>query len=101
MAPKEISQRRLLKKGAAAGGAALLAAGAAPAAAQAPAAVTRRRFKAWISRGNGPLQILHFESNVIDGAAFGPGRRRGGWGKIQPQAGQRRAQVRGIRGRLQ
>jgi S-(hydroxymethyl)glutathione dehydrogenase/alcohol dehydrogenase len=43
----------LLASGAAAGGAALFAA-AAPAGAQAPAVVTRRRFKAWISRGSGP-----------------------------------------------
>src|SRR5687767_10407375 len=47
-----LSRRRLLGAGVAAGGAALLG-GAAPAPAQAPAVVTRRRFKAWISRGNG------------------------------------------------
>jgi S-(hydroxymethyl)glutathione dehydrogenase / alcohol dehydrogenase len=52
MPTKNLSRRKLLKSGAAAGGAALLA-GAAPAAAQAPAAITRRRFKAWISRGSG------------------------------------------------
>ena len=54
MTPKELSRRRLLKNGAAAGGAALLAAGKSPASAQGPAVVTRRRFKAWISRGAGP-----------------------------------------------
>lgn len=54
MGAKEFSRRRLLKDGAAVGGAALLAAGAAPGSAQAPAVITRRRFKAWISRGNGP-----------------------------------------------
>jgi S-(hydroxymethyl)glutathione dehydrogenase/alcohol dehydrogenase len=53
MPKKPISRRRLLTSGAAAGGAALFG-GAAPAAAQAPAVVTRRRFKAWISRGTGP-----------------------------------------------
>jgi S-(hydroxymethyl)glutathione dehydrogenase/alcohol dehydrogenase len=50
-----LSRRRLLKNSvaAAAGGAALLAqAGAAFG--QAPAAITQRRFKAWISRGEGP-----------------------------------------------
>jgi S-(hydroxymethyl)glutathione dehydrogenase/alcohol dehydrogenase len=49
-----LSRRRLLKKtmAAAAGGAALLA--QAGAFAQPPAAVTKRRFKAWISRGDGP-----------------------------------------------
>src|SRR5688572_13707491 len=47
-----LSRRKLLTSGVAAGGAALLG-GAAPAAAQAPGVVTRRRFKAWISRGNG------------------------------------------------
>ena len=52
MSKKPISRRRLLGAGVAAGGAALLG-GAAPAPAQAPAVVTRRRFKAWISRGNG------------------------------------------------
>ena len=52
MPKKQFSRRKLLTSGAAAGGAALLA-GAAPAPAQAPAVVTRRRFKAWISRGNG------------------------------------------------
>jgi S-(hydroxymethyl)glutathione dehydrogenase / alcohol dehydrogenase len=52
MPTKNLSRRKLLKSGAAASGAALLA-GAAPAAAQAPAAITRRRFKAWISRGSG------------------------------------------------
>jgi S-(hydroxymethyl)glutathione dehydrogenase / alcohol dehydrogenase len=51
---RTLSRRRLLKKSmaAAAGGAALLA--QAGAFAQAPAAVTKRRFKAWISRGDGP-----------------------------------------------
>ena len=51
---RKLSRRKLLTVGAAAGGAALLEAGASPALAQAPAVVTRRRFKAWISRGNGP-----------------------------------------------
>src|SRR5918999_572935 len=50
MTPRRISRRRLLTRGAA-GGAALFA--GAPAAGQAPAVITRRRFKAWISRGNG------------------------------------------------
>src|ERR671915_227484 len=50
-----ISRRRLLQRGAAAAGAAaLLTPGSAALSAQAPAVVTRRRFKAWISRGAGP-----------------------------------------------
>ena len=53
MTPKGFSRRRLLKTGAAAGGAALVAAGASAAPAQGPAVITRRRFKAWISRGVG------------------------------------------------
>src|SRR5687767_14415480 len=53
MTSKQFSRRRLLKNGAAAGGAALLAAGVAPVAGQAPAVITKRRFKAWVSRGNG------------------------------------------------
>src|SRR5262245_49806559 len=54
MSTKGVSRRRLLRDGmaAAAGGAALLA--QAGAFAQAPAAVTKRRFKAWVSRGDGP-----------------------------------------------
>ena len=55
MRKKVLSRRKLLQHGAAAGGAALLAAGAVPALAQGPAVVTRRRFKAWISRGDGPV----------------------------------------------
>jgi hypothetical protein len=53
---QRISRRRLLQQGtaAAAGGAALIAGVQAGASAQAPAVITRRRFKAWISRGNGP-----------------------------------------------
>jgi S-(hydroxymethyl)glutathione dehydrogenase / alcohol dehydrogenase len=52
---RSLSRRRLLKNSmaAAAGGAALLAQ-AGTAFGQAPAAVTRRRIKAWISRGDGP-----------------------------------------------
>jgi len=54
-ANRRISRRGLLKKGAAAaaGGAALLSPEAS-AFAQAPSVVTKRRFKAWISRGEGP-----------------------------------------------
>ena len=48
---RTLSRRRLLKKGMAAAGGAVLLAQAGSAFAQAPAAVTRRRFKAWISRG--------------------------------------------------
>jgi S-(hydroxymethyl)glutathione dehydrogenase/alcohol dehydrogenase len=52
---KRLSRRRLLKHGAAAaGGAALLAGAPARGQGQAPAVVTRRRFRAWISRGDGP-----------------------------------------------
>jgi S-(hydroxymethyl)glutathione dehydrogenase/alcohol dehydrogenase len=59
MPKKHLSRRTLLASGAAAGGAALLG-GATPAAAQAPTVVTRRRFKAWISRGSGtPRTTLH------------------------------------------
>ncbi len=52
---ERLSRRQLLKEtaAAAAGGAALLAQ-ADTALGQAPAAVTRRRFRAWISRGEGP-----------------------------------------------
>jgi S-(hydroxymethyl)glutathione dehydrogenase / alcohol dehydrogenase len=53
MPTRDFSRRKLLKSGAAAGGAALLA-GATSASSQTPAVITRRRFKAWISRGNGP-----------------------------------------------
>src|SRR5688572_21912381 len=50
-----MSRRHLLQRGAAAAGAtALLTPGSAVLSAQAPAVVTRRRFKAWISRGAGP-----------------------------------------------
>jgi S-(hydroxymethyl)glutathione dehydrogenase/alcohol dehydrogenase len=51
---RKVSRRKLLKgsMAAAAGGAALLA--QAGAFGQAPAAITARRFKAWISRGDGP-----------------------------------------------
>jgi S-(hydroxymethyl)glutathione dehydrogenase/alcohol dehydrogenase len=50
---RTLSRRGLLKQaGAVAGGAALLSPAAS--AAQAPAVITRRRFKAWISRGAGP-----------------------------------------------
>ena len=51
---RTLSRRKLLKSGAAAGGAAFLGAAATPVTAQAPAVTTRRRFRAWISRGNGP-----------------------------------------------
>jgi S-(hydroxymethyl)glutathione dehydrogenase/alcohol dehydrogenase len=55
MRKKVFSRRTLLQHGAAAaGGAALATAGVSPVSAQGPAVVTRRRFKAWISRGNGP-----------------------------------------------
>jgi S-(hydroxymethyl)glutathione dehydrogenase/alcohol dehydrogenase len=52
---RKLSRRRLLKKTmtAAAGGAALLAQ-TGSAFGQAPAAITKRKFKAWISRGDGP-----------------------------------------------
>ena len=52
MPKQKRSRRKLLTGGVAAGGAALLGA-AVPGSAQAPAVVTRRRFKAWISRGTG------------------------------------------------
>ena len=51
---RTLSRRRLLKKTMAAAGGAALLAQAGSAFGQAPAAVTRRRFKAWISRGDGP-----------------------------------------------
>lgn len=52
----KISRRRLLRESAAAaaGGAALLAQAGTALGQQAPAAVPQRRFKAWISRGEGP-----------------------------------------------
>jgi len=51
---RTLSRRRLLKKTMAAAGGAVLLAQAGSALGQGPAAVTRRRFKAWISRGEGP-----------------------------------------------
>jgi S-(hydroxymethyl)glutathione dehydrogenase/alcohol dehydrogenase len=53
---EKISRRRLLRESAAAaaGGAALLAQAGTVLGQQVPAAVTQRRFKAWISRGEGP-----------------------------------------------
>ena len=62
---RTISRRNLLRDSAAAaaGGAALLAqAGAAFG--QAPAVVTQRRFKAWISRGNGPGRTTLHEATL-------------------------------------
>jgi S-(hydroxymethyl)glutathione dehydrogenase / alcohol dehydrogenase len=55
MSKRGVSRRRLLKQGlaAAAAGGTLLAQ-TRPAGGQAPAVVTQRRFKAWISRGDGP-----------------------------------------------
>src|SRR5512134_3858401 len=51
----KISRRRLLRESAAAaGGAALLAQAGTALGQQAPAAVTQRRFRAWVSRGEGP-----------------------------------------------
>jgi S-(hydroxymethyl)glutathione dehydrogenase/alcohol dehydrogenase len=51
----ELTRRGLLKKGAAAAAAGFLAKPSSPAqGAQGPAVITQRRFKAWISRGNGP-----------------------------------------------
>ena len=62
---RTISRRRLLRDGAAAaaGGAALLAQ-AGTALGQAPAVVTQRRFKAWISRGDGPGRTTLHEATV-------------------------------------
>src|SRR4029078_3057058 len=54
---RRLSRRRMLKHGAAvaSAGAALLADPSATAlGGQAPAVITTRKFKAWISRGNGP-----------------------------------------------
>lgn len=48
-----MTRRGLLKKGAAAAAAGLLSAPTATEASQGPAVVTRRRFRAWISRGDG------------------------------------------------
>jgi S-(hydroxymethyl)glutathione dehydrogenase/alcohol dehydrogenase len=55
MAKKQngITRRGLLKKGAAAAAAGLLSAPTATQASQGPAVVTRRKFRAWISRGDG------------------------------------------------
>jgi S-(hydroxymethyl)glutathione dehydrogenase/alcohol dehydrogenase len=62
---RTISRRRLLRESAAAaaGGAALLAQ-AGTAFGQAPAAVTQRRFKAWISRGDGPGRTTLHEPSL-------------------------------------
>lgn len=55
MARKQtISRRRLLKQAGAAAGGAAVAVSSPGIFGQAPSVVTRRRFKAWISRGNGP-----------------------------------------------
>jgi S-(hydroxymethyl)glutathione dehydrogenase/alcohol dehydrogenase len=62
---RNLSRRRLLKDGAAAaaGGAALLAQ-VGPAFGQAPAAITQRRFRAWISRGEGPGRTTLHEATL-------------------------------------
>ncbi len=49
-----LSRRRLLKQAGAAAGGAAFAVSSSGVFGQAPSVVTRRRFKAWISRGNGP-----------------------------------------------
>src|SRR5262245_55750239 len=52
-----LTRRKLLKHGiaaAASGAAGLLSAPGVQASSQGPSVVTRRRFRAWISRGNGP-----------------------------------------------
>ena len=49
-----LSRRRLLKQAAASAGAALAIPAAGAASGQAPGVVTARKFKAWISRGEGP-----------------------------------------------
>ena len=51
---RKVSRRDLLQKTIAAAGGAALLAQAGDGLAQAPAVVTKRRFKAWISRGDGP-----------------------------------------------
>jgi S-(hydroxymethyl)glutathione dehydrogenase/alcohol dehydrogenase len=51
---RTLSRRRLLEKTMAAAGGAVLLAQAGRALGQAPAAVTKRRFRAWVSRGEGP-----------------------------------------------
>jgi S-(hydroxymethyl)glutathione dehydrogenase/alcohol dehydrogenase len=62
---RRISRRKLLRQGltAAAGGAALLAQ-TGPASGQAPAIVDRKRFKAWISRGEGPGRTTLHEATL-------------------------------------
>src|SRR5215218_1542870 len=51
----KFSRRRLLKQGAvAAGGAVVAAQTTAPLLGQAPTVITARRFRGWISRGDGP-----------------------------------------------
>jgi S-(hydroxymethyl)glutathione dehydrogenase/alcohol dehydrogenase len=62
----KISRRKLLRESAAAaaGGAALLAQAGAAFGQQAPAIVTRRRFKAWISRGDGPGRTTLHEATL-------------------------------------
>jgi S-(hydroxymethyl)glutathione dehydrogenase/alcohol dehydrogenase len=65
MSDRDLSRRRLLKQGlaAAAAGGALLAQ-AQSAQGQAPAPVTRRRFRAWISRGEGPGRTTLHEATL-------------------------------------
>ena len=54
MHKRTLSRRRLLKQAGAMVGGAAVASSSPEAFAQAPAVITRRRFKAWISRGTGP-----------------------------------------------
>jgi len=63
---RTVSRRRLLQQGAAAaaGGAALLAQVGSAGAQEAPAVVSRRLFKAWISRGQGPGRTTLHEATL-------------------------------------
>ena len=54
MSKRKVSRRQLLQKTMAAAGGAALLAQSGEGFGQAPAVVTKRRFKAWISRGEGP-----------------------------------------------
>lgn len=62
---ESLSRRKLLKdSAAAAAGGAVLLAQAGAAFGQAPAAITRRRFRAWISRGEGPGRTTLHEATL-------------------------------------
>ena len=61
---RKVSRRQLLQNTIAAAGGATLLAQAGESFGQAPAVVTKRRFKAWISRGDGPGRTTLHEATL-------------------------------------